>query len=359
MKKLINIALFFMGCLCLTSCGEDNTEIEAHGLEVLATSRTDFGPMGGTNSIAVASQAVKAYAKADWLSVSTSEKGILVTASENNALTSRHSTVVIKSSELDSTIVSVSQAGKVLKVSDMPRRLNVENKDTTLSYSVNANSPVQVTSDATWAKPTCVNGKISVEVEKNESGHLRSCYVKYSNGLVEDSVGIVQYNLKENILGKYILQGINAQGTAHETVTFNCELVQSGSNYSLKVNAYEGLTIPVTFEPTYPYLQINAGSWVGEYYGSHLALFMVDEDGYLTHSNSYFLAGLFDYSSKIKEKDANLEGTGMEFVGSAGYPYFILRSYMEKEYTSDYDEGNVLILANVGLFRLSNQSDHE
>ena len=358
MKKLINIALFFMGCLFLTSCGEDNTEVEVHGLEVL-TSQTNFSPMGGIDTIAVANQAVKAYAKAAWLSVSTKGSEIYVTASENNALTSRHSAVVIKSSELDSTIVTVSQAGKVLKVSDMPRRLSVENGDTTLSYSVNANSPVQVSSDATWAKPTCVNGKISVEVEKNESGHLRSCYVKYSNGLVEDSVGIVQYNLEENILGKYILQGIDAQGADHETVTFNCELVKSGSEYTLKINAYEGLTIPVTFEPTYPYLQINAGSWVGEYYGSHLALFMVDEDGYLTHSNSYFLSGLFDYSSKLKEKSASLEGTGLEFVGSAGYPYLILRSYMEKEYTSDYDEGNVLVLANVGLYRLSDQSAHE
>jgi hypothetical protein len=86
---------------------------------------------------------------------------------------------------------------------------------------------------------------------------------------------------------------------------------------------------------------------------------MVDEDGNLTHSNSYFLAGLFDYSSKLKEKSASLEGTGMEFVGSSGYSYLALCSYMEKEYTSDYYEGNVIVLANVGLFRLSNQSDHE
>lgn len=361
MKKLINIALFFMGCLFVTSCGEDNTEVPLHGLKVLS-SKTNFGPLGGTNKIAVADQAVKAYSPADWLSVSTAGSEVSVTASENNALTSRHSTVVIKSSELDSTIVSVSQIGKVLSVTGMPKAVNVENDGATLEYEANANSPLQLTCDSSWAQASYAKGKISIDVAENNSGHLRSCYVKYGNGLVKDSVYVVQYNLEENILGKYILQGIdptNPTNDKYPTLTFNSELVKNGSKIELKVDAFGGLTIPVTFEPSYPYIKIDAGSWIGKYYDSYLALFLVNENGYFTHSNSYYLAGLVDYSAKYSEKDDRLEGTALMFVGSSGYSYLNIESYMEQEYTSDYDEGSVLQLANMGLYRLKDQTTHE
>ena len=47
------------------------------------------------------------------------------------------------------------------------------------------------------------------------------------------------------------------------------------------------------------------------------------------------------------------------FVGSSGYSYLNIESYMEQEYTSDYDEGSVLQLANMGLYRLKDQTTHE
>ena len=119
------------------------------------------------------------------------------------------------------------------------------------------------------------------------------------------------------------------------------------------------MTIPVTFEPSYPYIKIDAGSWIGKYYDSYLALFLVNENGYFTHSNSYYLEGLVGYSAKHSKKDDRLEGTALMFVGSSGYSYLNIESYMEQEYTSDYDEGSVLQLANMGLYRLKDQTTHE
>lgn len=103
--------LFALGCLVLASCSDDSTnDIAVNGLKVISA-KTSFPAAGGTDTIAVAETPVKAYAEDSWATTAHSGANVTVTAKVNASKESRHTTVVIKSSEVDSTIIDIDQLG--------------------------------------------------------------------------------------------------------------------------------------------------------------------------------------------------------------------------------------------------------
>lgn len=104
-----------MGSLILASCDDDD-KVEETGMKVLSA-ETSFDANGGEHEISVNKDIVKAYAVDEWLAVDAKGNTVALTVGQNTSNESRHTTVVLKASETDSTIVNISQLGSVCVLS--------------------------------------------------------------------------------------------------------------------------------------------------------------------------------------------------------------------------------------------------
>lgn len=148
MKKIFSmLAITVLGGLALSSCDNDDTtnEIATHGLAVTSAT-TKFDAIGGTNSITVANTPVSAYANDDWATVAIDGNSVKVTATQNNDIQSRHASVVIKSSAVDSAVVNIDQDGMVMEIANSKTTFNDAAGEHKIH--INHNLPVTVTTKA-------------------------------------------------------------------------------------------------------------------------------------------------------------------------------------------------------------------
>ncbi|HRL15375.1 MAG TPA: BACON domain-containing carbohydrate-binding protein [Prevotella sp.] len=106
LSRIYYLLLVVIGSLALASCDDDDKVVD-EGLKVLSA-ETSFGANGGEHEISVNKDVVKAYAADDWLAVNAQGSKVTISTQANVSNESRHTTLVVKSSETDSTIVNVS-----------------------------------------------------------------------------------------------------------------------------------------------------------------------------------------------------------------------------------------------------------
>lgn len=344
--KLSRLYLLFiaMGSLFLASCDDDdNNSVADNGIKVL-TAQTSFDANGGTYDITVNKDIVKAYAADEWLSVSPQGASVSIAAGVNESMQSRHTTLVIKASESDSTIVNVSQYGSVFSLEGLNKSIATSNSAASFTYSMKHALPVTVSASDDWIVPTVGDDNLKVELSANTTGHMRRGWLAYACGSIKDTVDVVQYDFKQNLAGDYYLAFINDEDG--KLYAMQAELAQVGSSYQLTFPT-EGLTLPVAFDPSTCKLTITTGTYMGPFDNQGETLYMYallgeSSTGYVYFANSQMSAP-FEYNDE--------NGTIAKFDTSV-YDYLTFYAFTEKSLSGDTMAGSLATMFSPFLMKL-------
>lgn len=296
MKKIFNIlAVAVMGGLVLASCDNDDTtnEIATHGLQV-TSAKTSFEAKGGTQSITVAATPTSAYSNDNWATVAISGNTVNVTAEQNNDRQTRHTTIVVKSSPLDSAIVNIDQDGMVFALN--ATNITFGDDASTQAFYVNHNLDVNITTKADWLTAVIKGDSLAISTAPNATGDPRIGYIYYTSGTVTDSLAVMQFDAEKDIPGNYALYYYDDNKQAWNYTTTNLYRTTNGS-YAMRFTnaglASYGWSIPVTIgtdAPTFTFTNLsNVGTFTaGSTSYSVLMMVLIDdgENVYNYKSNS-------------------------------------------------------------------------
>lgn len=336
-----------MGLTTLFSCSDDNNSTPAdNGLKV-TTAETAIKAAGGAASIEVDKQVAEAYASDGWLKLSVDGNKVSASAERNDSRESRFSTVVIKASESDSTVVSVSQLGTVFGYTDGDVR--VENTGGKAQRYVLHNAEFHVKSAPDWVSAKVEGDSVYVDVAQNTDGKMRRGYVEMQSGDYIDTLTVMQASFDESIAGNYYMDyydvtlddngsisNVQEQVVAAEIYTYN--------NYVTFSLTDNGLQWDVEYEPETFRLWFNSGQLSGianrRYYVYEVLLNENFNFDYTTNNKAYFEFGLTKGDNPVKY--AQLGGN---FLGADAFG-FVFWATTQQGLTSDNIAGYLSIMVN-------------
>lgn len=338
LSRLYYVLFITLGSFFLASCSDDD-EVD-DGVKVLSA-ETSFDANGGTKEISVNKNISKAYAADNWLSVETKGSSVAVSTGQNVSNESRHTTVVIKASETDSTIVNVSQLGSVFVIENVGDIVLSSNAATSMSYSMKHQLPVEVSASDEWISVNAGEDNLKVDVAENNSGHLRHGWVAYACGTIKDTINVVQYDFNEDIAGNYYFGFTQASGKAGAVLA---QLGKTSTGYALNFPAL-GYAIPVSFDAKKCQLSLAAGSYLGEFENQGMTLYVYDllgssSSGYVTWDPTVNMIASFDYDEE--------DGTYAIFEDSGSWDaevdFLSLYAFSDQEPTGDNMVGGLLTM---------------
>ncbi len=301
MKKIYSIMLFALGCLVMASCSDDSTnDITVNGLAVVSA-KTSFSAAGGTDTIALAKPVIKAYAEDSWATVASLGANVTVTAGLNTSRESRHTTVIVKSSEADSTIIDVDQAGATLKIA-APASIISNDDSKTLSYAASSTLPMTITADSSWIVPSFDSDSVYVKLGANNEGHLRSGHIFISAGSFKDTINVKQEEFAKDIAGTYAI--LDTYNSTHDSLIYQTAYLRDDNGQKNFVFPTLNLKLPITWSDDDMSVTINGGSLLGTINDGNSVDYVYSvlwdvKQGYLTWSSSYAASLEYDAQDDI------------------------------------------------------------
>lgn len=205
MKKIFGFLTLALATTALFSCSDDdnNSNTTVDGVQIL-TRPGEIAPAGGESAIEVNKPVASVYATNAWLNVSADGNTVKLSADANSSVESRHSNVVIKASENDSTVISVSQLGLVFHYED--GNVSMGNNGGKFAKFVKHNEPMEIERMPEWASATVDGDSIRVDVSANTTGNARGGYVVFKSSAMKDSILISQADFSQ-LKGDYYFGG--------------------------------------------------------------------------------------------------------------------------------------------------------
>lgn len=205
MKKIFGFLTLALATTALFSCSDDdnNSNTTVDGV-LIVTRPSEIAPAGGESAIEVNKPVASVYATNAWLNVTADGNTVKLSADANSSVESRHSNVVIKASENDSTVVSVSQLGLVFHYEDGD--VSMGNDGGKFAKFVKHNEPMEIERMPEWASATVDGDSIRVDVSANTTGNARGGYVVFKSSAMKDSILISQADFSQ-LKGDYYFGG--------------------------------------------------------------------------------------------------------------------------------------------------------
>lgn len=205
MKKIFGFLTLALATTALFSCSDDdnNSTTTVDGVQIV-TRPSEIAPAGGESAIEVNKPVASVYATNAWLNVTADGNTVKLSADANSSVESRHSNVVIKASENDSTVISVSQLGLVFHYED--GNVSMGNNGGKFAKFVKHNEPMEIVRMPEWASATVDGDSIRVDVSANTSGNARGGYVVFKSSAMKDSILISQADFSQ-LKGEYYFGG--------------------------------------------------------------------------------------------------------------------------------------------------------
>ena len=205
MKKIFGFLTLALATTALFSCSDDdnNSTTTVDGVQIV-TRPSEIAPAGGESAIEVNKPVASVYATNAWLNVTAEGNTVKLSADANSSVESRHSNVVIKASENDSTVISVSQLGLVFHYED--GNVSMGNNGGKFAKFVKHNEPMEIERMPEWASATVDGDSIRVDVSANTTGNARGGYVVFKSSALKDSILISQADFSQ-LKGDYSFGG--------------------------------------------------------------------------------------------------------------------------------------------------------
>lgn len=326
MKRIYSILLTAaLLSTAFTACDNDDDEVFAPATSLTILSReTSFQAGAATGTIVVDAKGpvtVEIPAEAEWINATADGNTVTVNVNQNSSLNGRSAMLTILSGEAKAQIAII-QAGIVFDLGGVTSVVNASNNAATYTYDIKSNLPITVSSDVDWIKASLNDGKLTVNVDANTSGHFRYGTVTYKAEDFEGSVPVTQVDYDQDIAGDGYAFAFVDSSTGRISY-FDAVLGRTGSSYWIKIPDLN-FTIPVTFDPKEVSLTMAAGSYIGDYQGMYIHTVLWDTDeGYLTWSTAASMTAKFNYFDDntdaycILEADFEDNGSWGSYVSKA------------------------------------------
>lgn len=273
-----------MGVATLFSCSDDDKSAAAAGVQVTSAEST-IKAAGGSANVEVDQNIVSAYSTEGWLTVDFDGNKLSATAERNNSRESRYSTVVIKASENDSTIVSVSQLGTVFGYSDPAGNVVMDNAGGKAQRYVQHNAEFHVAKAPEWVTTSVKGDSVYLDIAPNTTGDMRKGQVCMESGNYADTLYVTQASFEEGIAGDYRLYFYNAvfdqssgQITGFQNVYLPASVYSFGKSCTISIPT-AGFSWDCTYDKDNLALNFNSAKQIGvysKYYPVYMVLFNED-----------------------------------------------------------------------------------
>lgn len=284
MKKIYGLMALAMGVATLFSCSDDDKSAAAAGVQVTSAEST-IKAAGGSANVEVDQNIVSAYSTEGWLTVDFDGNKLSATAERNNSRESRYSTVVIKASENDSTIVSVSQLGTVFGYSDPAGNVVMDNAGGKAQRYVQHNAEFHVAKAPEWVTTSVKGDSVYLDIAPNTTGDMRKGQVCMESGHYADTLYVTQASFEEGIAGDYRLYFYNAvfdqssgQITGFQNVYLPASVYSFGKSCTISIPT-AGFSWDCTYDKDNLALNFNSAKQIGvysKYYPVYMVLFNQD-----------------------------------------------------------------------------------
>lgn len=273
-----------MGVATLFSCSDDDKSAAATGVQVTSAEST-IKAAGGSANVEVDQNIVSAYSTEGWLTVDFDGNKLSATAERNNSRESRYSTVVIKASENDSTIVSVSQLGTVFGYSDPAGNVVMDNAGGKAQRYVQHNAEFHVAKAPEWVTTSVKGDSVYLDIAPNTTGDMRKGQVCMESGNYADTLYVTQASFEEGIAGDYRLYFYNAvfdqssgKITGFQNVYLPASVYSFGKSCTISIPT-AGFSWDCTYDKDNLALNFNSAKQIGvysKYYPVYMVLFNQD-----------------------------------------------------------------------------------
>lgn len=273
-----------MGVATLFSCSDDDKSAAATGVQVTSAEST-IKAAGGSANVEVDQNIASAYSTEGWLTVDFDGNKLSATAERNNSRESRYSTVVIKASENDSTIVSVSQLGTVFGYSDPAGNVVMDNAGGKAQRYVQHNAEFHVAKAPEWVTTSVKGDSVYLDIAPNTTGNMRKGQVCMESGHYADTLYVTQASFEEGIAGDYRLYFYNAvidptsgQITGFNNVYLPASIYSFGKSCTISIPT-SGFSWDCTYDKDNLALNFNSAKQIGvysKYYPVYMVLFNQD-----------------------------------------------------------------------------------
>lgn len=273
-----------MGVATLFSCSDDDKSAAATGVQVTSAEST-IKAAGGSAYVEVDQNIASAYSTEGWLTVEFDGNKLNATAERNNSRESRYSTVVIKASENDSTIVSVSQLGTVFGYSDPAGNVVMDNAGGKAQRYVQHNAEFHVAKAPEWVTTSVKGDSVYLDIAPNTTGDMRKGQVCMESGHYADTLYVTQASFEEGIAGDYRLYFYNAvfdqstgKITGFQNVYVPASVYSFGKSCTISL-PQQGFSWDCTYDKDNLALNFNSAKQIGvfsKYYPVYMVLFNQD-----------------------------------------------------------------------------------
>lgn len=273
-----------MGVATLFSCSNDDKSAAATGVQVTSAEST-IKAAGGSANVEVDQNIASAYSTEGWLTVEFDGNKLNATAERNNSRESRYSTVVIKASENDSTIVSVSQLGTVFGYSDPAGNVVMDNAGGKAQRYVQHNAEFHVAKAPEWVTTSVKGDSVYLDIAPNTTGDMRKGQVCMESGNYADTLYVTQASFEEGIAGDYRLYFYNAvfdqqtgKITGFQNVYVPASVYSFGKSCTISL-PQAGFSWDCTYDKDNLALNFNSAKQIGvysKYYPVYMVLFNED-----------------------------------------------------------------------------------
>lgn len=284
MKKIYGLMALAMGVATLFSCSDDDKSAAATGVQVTSAEST-IKAAGGSANVEVDQNIASAYSTEGWLTVEFDGNKLSATAERNNSRESRYSTVVIKASENDSTIVSVSQLGTVFGYSDPAGNVVMDNAGGKAQRYVQHNAEFHVAKAPEWVTTSVKGDSVYLDIAPNTTGDMRKGQVCMESGNYADTLYVTQASFEEGIAGDYKLYFYNAvfdqstgKITGFQNVYVPASVYSFGKSCTISL-PQQGFSWDCTYDKDNLALNFNSAKQIGvysKYYPVYMVLFNQD-----------------------------------------------------------------------------------
>jgi len=317
--SLMVIAAAFAAC----DDHEGDDFINSDGIKVVSR-QISMDSAGGTGKVVVDKNVAKAYSNEDWLTVTANGQEVSLVAVSNPSRESRNANLVIKASDMDSVIVSVSQYGLIFDPS-AAKDIKISDAAYTTIVPVKTSGVIELLSTPDWVKTTVVEEGLQIDVAANTTGDLRAGDVVFAVSGYEASFNILQGEWKD-LNGNYYFGFIDS--SSGKVSYFLATLTYESAS---KVNiAFPSLGFNMAVKPVAGQLAytVSAGTYLGDFQGYNIHTCLWDtEQGYFTWDNTVSCTCTFGYDSE--------EGyTYAEFADNGSWSPYIISALRFEAFTS-------------------------
>lgn len=249
MKKIYkSLFITMIAAAGFTACSDyEAPDITTESAITIVSRNTDFPAAASTGVIKFKADGPVTVSSAnDWITASVEGDEINISVVQNNSIDGRAGSIIVKNGNAEDEI-SIIQSGIIFKFDEVGE-IATDSDPSTHAYPIDANAPIEVSSDADWVKVAVADGKLSISIDPNPTLDPRSATVTVKCGDTTYEIPVAQKGLVFPLFKIPTLRVNDSQSTT--TYEFKADItVNFTSDADWAKGEFANNTVTITTEP--------------------------------------------------------------------------------------------------------------